>query len=464
MLDAPSRLLAVVLAATAFMAPAAGSDAPERSLRADGWLADYVAMADPAFGWRERGEGRIGEVEYVELMLTSQAWRGMPWHHQLFVLRPSDPATSASQALLFIDGGSWRDDYAADAVDAEDLPDEAEYFAALAELLGAPVAVLRQVPFQPMFDGLTEDRLIAKTFDAFLETGEPDWPLLGPMVRSAVRAMDAVKAVTAEHWSLEIDGFTVTGASKRGWTTWLTAAVDPRVKALAPIVIDVLNIEAHLELAETVWGEHSQQIAPYTERGLHRELQTERGQALLDLVDPFRQREALDQPKLIILGTNDEYWPLEALNLYWDQLEGDNHVLYMPNSGHRVRDRERIVAGIAALHLSVANDAAMPALDWTFDIDDEGLTVTLAADPAPRHVRAWTAGSDGPDMRNAEWSSSELELDGDRTRHRLARSPERYQAMFLEVKYDGPGGVPLYLTTTLRQLPPAASALAGGDD
>ena len=39
----------------------------------------------------------------------------------------------------------------------------------------------RQVPFQPMFDGLKEDDLIAHTFVEFARPGDASWPLLLPM-------------------------------------------------------------------------------------------------------------------------------------------------------------------------------------------------------------------------------------------------------------------------------------------
>lgn len=44
--------------------------------------------------------------------------------------------------------------------------------------------------------------------------------------------------------SLSIEEFYVGGESKRGWTTWLTAAVDKRVKAAIPVVMDLMGMTA----------------------------------------------------------------------------------------------------------------------------------------------------------------------------------------------------------------------------
>ena len=184
-----------------------------------GPLARYVAQPDASYAWQVRRRGQVSRSEYVELTLHSQTWRGIAWKHQLFVVKPSTMPANTSHAMLCIVGGSWKDEYAQPAAADERLPDDAALFANLAETLKTPVAVLLQVPHQPIFDGQFEDQAISYTFEQFLKTGDPLWPLLLPMVKSAVRGMDATEEFCGKEWSLSLKSFTVTGASKRGWTT-----------------------------------------------------------------------------------------------------------------------------------------------------------------------------------------------------------------------------------------------------
>ena len=84
---------------------------------------------------------------------------------------------------------------------------------------------------------------MAETCVKYRETKEASWPLPFPMVKGLVKSRDALQAFAKEEWKFDVKDFVITGASKRGWTSWLTAATgDKRVKAIAPLVIDTLNM------------------------------------------------------------------------------------------------------------------------------------------------------------------------------------------------------------------------------
>ena len=94
----------------------------------------------------------------------------------------------------------------------------------LGQASGLPVAVLFQIPNQPI-GGREEDDLIAHTFEQFFMTGDPTWPLLFPRVKSVIRTMDALEQST-KGADDPLTKFVLTGASKRGWTAWLAGAID----------------------------------------------------------------------------------------------------------------------------------------------------------------------------------------------------------------------------------------------
>jgi PhoPQ-activated pathogenicity-related protein len=342
-------------------------------------LADYVTAKDDSYQWVKRSEGSVLTCKYAELTLTSQTWRGIVWKHQLFILKPAQVDPAAKHALLMIAGGNWSEKLADPATQIK-LPGEAQLLAMVAETLKTPVAILLHVPQQPILDGKREDEIISYTFREFLKTGDSTWPLLAPMVKSAVRAMDATQDAAKKEFGLDIATFTITGASKRGWTTWLTGAVDDRAVAIAPMVIDMLNMSQHTKLQrESFGGKSSEQIDEYD--GLDKFIDTPRGQMLRKIVDPWEFRERLTQPKLVILGTNDRYWPLDACDLYWNDLVGEKYLIYVPNNGHGLPDRARLVAGLNALNRSVMTGKPLPKLQWSFKNGGDSVELNVEAKP-----------------------------------------------------------------------------------
>jgi PhoPQ-activated pathogenicity-related protein len=438
------KLLRNLLIVTAFAcasAATAWSDQPAPQNK----LAEYIARPDASFAWREVASGNLAGAEFAEYLLTSQTWRGIAWKHQLFVLRPTKMTRDTKHALLFIHGGRWKPEYEGERKDAEP-PSEALLFVRLAETIGAPVAILRQVPFQPLFDR-REDALIAYTFEQYLRTGESDWPLLLPMTKSAVRGMDAIQGIVKERWKAQIDSFTVAGASKRGWTTWLTAAADKRVMAIAPMVIDVLNMQVQMDHQRATWGEFSDEIADYSTLDLPAQLKTPRGQSLLSIVDPYSYRRQITQPKLILLSTNDRYWPLDALKNYWPGLSNPKHVLYVPNQGHGLSDPERVITGLSAIHRYAAVGKPLPATTWSFATTKDALTVQLKADRPTQRVLVWTARSASRDFRDSPWTSSECPKAKDGYACSVERAKEGYTAAFAETSFKD-DGIPAFSTST----------------
>jgi PhoPQ-activated pathogenicity-related protein len=408
-------------------------------------LANYVEKAEPEYAWTVEDVKELPGVKAWRLKLTSQVWQGITWSHDLLVVRPAEVSTE--KVLLLNEGGSAS-------------MQKAMYAALLAGKIKAPVALLLGVPNQPLFDGKREDDLIAETFVRYLDSGDASWPLLFPMVKSVVKAMDTLQEFSKKEWEQPVQKFIVGGGSKRGWTTWLTAASDARVMAITPMVIDVLNMREQLTHQQRSLGGTSEQISPYTSRGLVPVPDTPRAESLWSMIDPWTYRERFTMPKLIVLGNNDRFWSTDALNLYWDALPGEKYISYTPNAGHDLTERDeagkklnadRAINNVSAFVRYQLTGKPLPKLAWKHGTEADGsLKLEVTADPAPKEARLWVARSDTKDFREARWSSQAIELkEGGPVAATVAKPETGFIAYYADLGYEI-DGLPQWLCTQLR--------------
>ena len=415
-------------------------------------LDNYIHNNDASFRWEIAShstddEGGVSAV----VNLTSQTWQDIVWKHAMYVYEPAE-LTNPEHVILFITGGS---------IGGGPREDEMRSARHLANLSGMYAAVLWQVPNQPLLGGFTEDGLITETLLKVLETGDETWPLLFPMAKSAVRAMDAIQVLLNSYRGKNIKGFVVFGGSKRGWTSWMTAATkDPRVIAIAPMVYNILNMQVQGQYQMSNWGFYSEQIGDYSRRGLMADQidpnASEEEKALrermLHMIDPYFYRERLVLPKFLVHGTNDRYWNLDATKFYWDDLLGPKFLLNLPNVGHNLgAERVKALTSIAAFSKLVSDGAPFPSINWKNERKGDEYVLSVTSNIPAKAAKLWIAHNEGTDFREVNWTSSDLQpLAGSSGNFQATiKKPESgYVGYYIEVETEY-AGIPCSLSTEI---------------
>lgn len=403
-------------------------------------LQSYLNNDDTSFKWEVKDSFELGEVKAYDLLLTSQKWREHTWKHQLTVFVPKEVAYDGS--LLFITGGSLTDGMP-NWKEKEKRGSETAPMAQMAQKNRAVVAVIRQVPMQPLYDGdLVEDQLISFTLHNYKKDKDFTWPLLFPMVKSAVRGMDAIQEFSKKKLKKDISRFTVAGASKRGWTTWLTGASDKRVEAIGPMVIDVLNMPVSLDYHLTAWNEYSEQINDYIKLEIPQTVNTEDGNALTQMIDPYSYRSKLTMPKLIFIGTNDEYWPVDAVKNYIKDIPGENYIHYTPNAGHNLDGGEKALKALSGFWGRTLNKK--PYADLSYKLSFDKTSATLSVDSNSEDLKAvylWSTKSEDRDFRDETWEANKINMTtGRATTQKILFPKKGFKAFYIDLEYADPNG------------------------
>ena len=420
-------------------------------------LDDYVAAPDTNYSFHvvARVPGK-GQTTFI-VEMTSQAWLTTNevdrplWKHWLTIVKPDKVASSKS--LLFIGGGG----------NGGNPPNSADgNMVGIALATKSVVTELKMVPNQPLtFAGETqgrkEDSLIAYTWDKFLRTGDKKWPARLPMTKSAVRAMDTVTALcgSAEGGGVKVDEFVVAGGSKRGWTTWTAAAVDKRVVAIVPFVIDVLNMEPSMMHHYGAYGFWAPSVGDYTAFRIMDWNGTPEYNALMKIEEPYQYRQRFTMPKFIVNAAGDQFFLPDSSQFYFNDLPGVKYLRYVPNADHSLKGSDAYLT-LQACYNAVLNNLPLPQFSWTLEKD--GSMRVTTKDP-PSEAKLWQATN--PDARDfrietlgPKYQSTVLTDQGGGVYVGKVTEPAKgWTAFFIELTFPNGSPAPFKFTTQVRVLP-----------
>jgi PhoPQ-activated pathogenicity-related protein len=437
---------------------AANSVAPAQPTSGETTALDrYVAAPDTNYNFHlVKSVPGNGQTTFI-LEMTSQAWLTTNeverplWKHWMILIRP-DVVTS-SKSLLLISGGS-NDGKQPQSADAR--------LAEIALQTKSIVTELRMVPNQPLVfsaetQGRYEDALIAYTWDKFLRTGDEKWPARLPMTKAAVRAMDTVISFCAgkEVGQLKVDGFVVAGGSKRGWTTWTTAAVDKRVVAIVPIVIDLLNIEPSMLHHYAAYGFWAPSIEDYTRLRIMDWTGTPQYRALMKIEEPYEYRERFTMPKFLINASGDQFFLPDSSQFYFKDLPGVKYLRYVPNADHSLKGSDAYET-LLACYNAILYQQHLPQFAWTRTKDG---SLRVQTGDTPSEVKLWQATN--PEARDfrvetfgPKWQSTALEPQSRGVFiAKLPPPPKGWTAFFVELTFRSGSAVPFKFTTQVSVVP-----------
>ena len=376
------------------------------------------------------------------------------WKHWLTIIKPDRLASD--KAALWIGSGS-NTNAAPTSAQARSVK--------MALETNSVVADLRMVPNQPLeFSDMpgakrTEDDLIAYSRVKQFQTGDDEWLVRLAMVKSGVRAMDAIQEFMRSEAGgrVAINDFVALGLSKRGWTTWLVGATDPRVIGIVPMVIDALNSQEITKRHFEMLGFFAPSLGDYVNHGLFpHAIGTPQYKHVMDIEDPYnyRHRERMKLPKFVVNASGDQYFLPDNSQFYFPAMPQEKHLRYVPNTNHDLDEDAN--ESIIAFYQAVITGKPRPQMSWRKGRDG---SITMTTKDRPTKVLLWQATN--PKTRDFRveligraYTSTELKPERNGTYvARIKAPPEGFTAFYIEAYYPSAGKFPFKFSTEVSVLP-----------
>ena len=348
-------------------------------------------------------------------ILTSQRWpineyEDIPsaiWKHKLLIYLPKE--VFFNQALLYVNAG-----YNMNKKGKEEFMTSKEKvdFIKIASTNKAVVIEVQDVPNQFLLmsdEPKKEDQILAYTYKKVMESPLENAYLAGhlPMVKAAIKAMDATQDILKKDHNIDIESFILAGASKRGWAVWLTALEDQRVSGIILIVIDILNVQKTISHICSVCKDGCPQaLRDYKKSGITQRVNDTAFLELMKIEDPFsylstdydpKYKQRLAISKYIINASGDDFFVPDSSRFYFKNLPGDkNYIRYLPNALHYMAgnpisdstdNQHKVSEAINSYFYLILNNISLPMVNWTFSEN----TIKVITTTKPHTIKLWNA-------------------------------------------------------------------------
>ena len=382
-------------------------------------LGCFLRYDDGVYGYKFISENKDDpNITIRTYILYSQTWpvkkyTDIPtttWQHKLVFYIPKQ--VSHTKALLYVNGG-----YNKNKNGSDEFFDSKEHidYTNIAVNNKALVVEIEDVPNQYLFfDGVPkrEDQIMAYTYKMVMDNPMQNAYLAGhlPMAKAIVKAMDASQEILKREYGIDITGFVLSGASKRGWAVWLAALEDDRVKAIVPIVINILNTQKSIfYICETYGGICPPALGDYEKEGITSMINTPAATKLMQIEDPFnylgsdydsKYKERLAIPKYIIAASGDDFFVPDSSKWYFKKLPGtNNYIRYLPNSMHYFKGNmisdstnslQSINKALDSYFYFILHDISLPKIHWILH-DNK---IELASSLKPQEIKLWVSNNE----------------------------------------------------------------------
>jgi len=442
-----------------------------------GFLMKFAREYDNAYRFDVYGEKQGEGYKAYFLDFVSQSWhpeKTVPpvWRHWLTLIIPNQRVKDIGM-LVLTEGFSTNE---------TPMSEISPYFISLAVSSKSVVAILEGFPRDKVgiyetpakVVNLEPTEFVSWSLKQYFETYDPGWIVFCPLVKSVVRAMDAIQEFLLKNLRSEIPlkEFVLCGDAPF-FVPWLVPSVDSRVIGLVSINASAFHLEQQIKRMFMDEISFPPLFAEMDDAGILPLLETEDGENLLKVIDPYSYRTSLQIPKLVVSIGNEQGYNLVPLSeqmnseipepvswLMCPHLQLSREFAFLPQqmllnflpSTHTpiydFKDTLRV------FYHRILGQKNMPIFHWDFSPTGE---CTVKVSEEIIECRVWYCSKDKRgdifNLTNKDWKCKNLsEVAEGSYRTNIPLPLQQYTGAFVEVIFPSLMGVPFPLTSNIHIL------------